>query len=104
MNYLKNRKYENIINIKSNLEHLYNDPRQLRIILNLTSMKSNIFFVFENPSDGNIKKSLISRLHLNNVNNLFFLDNNFEFQKDVFSFQKNKFLKKKISLTKVSDI
>jgi len=104
LNYLKNRKYENIINIKSNLEHLYNDPRQLRIILNLTSMKSNIFFVFENPSDGNIKKSLISRLHLNNVNNLFFLDNNFEFQKDVFSFQKNKFLKKKISLTKVSDI
>ena len=104
LNFLKNRKYENIINIKSNLEHLYNDPRQLKIILNLTSMKSNIFFVFENPSDGNIKKSLISRLHLNNFNNLFFLDNNFEFQKDVFSFQKNRFLKKKISLTKESDI
>ena len=104
LNYLKNKKYKNITNIKGNLEYLYNDPEQLKTILNLANMKSSIFFVFENPNDGKIKKSLINRLHVNIDNNLFFLNDHFEFQKDIFSFQKNEFLKKKINLIKVNDI
>jgi hypothetical protein len=70
------------------------------MILNLAEMNSNIFFIFENPNEGNIKKSLVNRFHIDIKNSVYFLDNSFEYEKYVFSFEQKNFLKKKINLIK----
>ena len=100
LNYIKNKKKKNVINIKNKSEYLYNDTNQLNTILSLAEMNSNIFFIFENPNEGKIKKSLVNRFHINIKNSVYFLDNRFEYEKDVFSFEQKNFLKKKINLIK----
>lgn len=100
-NFLKNNQDKNVINIKSNLEDLYDDPKILKTILNLTNSNSNIFFIFESPNDRKIKKSLVNRLHIDINNHLYFLNNNFKYDKDIFCFEKKEYLKKKIKLIKI---
>ena len=99
-NYLKNFN-KKVLFIHNNSINLFKNSNLLNNIINLNNSKSNIFYVLESQFDGNIYKSLVKRLHLNEENNMYVINNIFSVKKDTFKFEEELFLKKKIDLIKV---
>ena len=100
-NFLKNKKYKNLFVINSKLEELYNDKKKLKLMLEISNIKSNIIIIFPEDNKKNIKYTLINRLHLNLNNKIFCLKNQFNSKEDVFSFYNKKFLKRKFVFEKI---
>jgi hypothetical protein len=100
-NFLKNKKYKNLFIINNKLEEIYNDKKKLKLILEISNIKSNIFIIVPDNNNKKIKYALNDRLHLNLDNKIFCLKNQFNPTEDVFSFDNKKFLKRKFIFEKI---
>tara|TARA_B100000989_G_C19525392_1_gene466558 strand:- start:1078 stop:2367 length:1290 start_codon:yes stop_codon:yes gene_type:complete len=99
--FLKIKKQKNLSQIKYNLNELHMDKNKLKLILNLSRMRSNIFIILSEKDKEKIKYSLINRLHLNINNKIFCLNENFKFNKHIFSYKNKNFLKKKFDFQRL---
>lgn len=101
LKYLKKINKDNSYNLKNNLDELYKDNQKLKLLLNLSKEKNNIFIILDDKTNNKIRYSLVKRLHLNNKNRLFYLNNNFKLERDIFKFDNRQFLKRKFNLVEI---
>lgn len=100
LNFL-NKKYKKLYLIKNDINDLYKNKNILKLMLNISNFKSNIFIILNNDSKKIIQNSLVNRFHLDDENKIFALKSNFIYKKNVFVFKDKKFLKKKIIIKKI---
>ena len=99
-----NKKYKKLYLIKNNINDLYKNKNILKLVLNISNFKSNIFIILNNDSCKKIQNSLVNRLHLDEENKIYSLRNNFIYKENVFVFKNKKFLKKKFIIKNINEL